>query len=198
MRRLPFKPQRLGRHRVEHHLPRVRVKTDIARGVPPVAVHGAVFDGDFHAVVFGAARQFGENLLEARHRGGHVLALERAGKGRNRLRAEKVRVIDGVFQIAPLRFVFQRVAVIAQRGHGFAGSSQNILHLRRKLADIDSAVGHMKIDREAFEIVILHRRQPFFRQLSRNTGSDFDLFHAVPPMRGVFSRPRRMYMLFYP
>ena len=181
MGRLPFQTQCVGGNRVEHQLPCVGVDADIAGGVPPVAVHGAVFNGQLHAPVFGALGQFGKDFLEPRNGRVDALAFQRAREGRHGLGPEEMSIVDGVFQVVQLGFVLQGVAVVADRGNIGARALQHPHHLGGQFLQVDAAVGHVEVDGKALKALVLHAGEPLLRLLSGNTGTDFDLFHNGSP-----------------
>ena len=179
VRGLPFESQRVRRHRVKHHVPRARVKADVAGVVPPRAAHRTVLNGDAHAPVLGAARQLSEHLFEARHGLVHRLALIRAREGRYRVRAEIARRVDALAQRVKVALLLQRVAIKAQRGDLHVLFLAERLYARRHLAQVRVLQRHMEVHREALKALPGQRRRPVKKRVSGNAGSDGNLIHDL-------------------
>ena len=93
---LPFEPQIVGGQGIEHQLPGVGIVGDIPVPRRPVAVHGAVLEGDFDALVGRALREFAEDLLEARQARFDRLVADATREAGDAGRAEVVGVVDRV------------------------------------------------------------------------------------------------------
>ena len=94
MARLPFEADIVVGQRVEHQLPGVGIVGDVPVAARPVAVHGAVLEGDAHALVGGALGERPEDLPEARQRRLDRLAADAAGEAGDAGRAEEMGVVD--------------------------------------------------------------------------------------------------------
>ena len=94
--RLPFEADIVVRRLVEDQFPGVRIVGDVPVAARPVAVHGAILEGDLHALVGGALGEFAPDLLVARQAVGQRLVADAAGEAGNAGGAEMMGVVDAI------------------------------------------------------------------------------------------------------
>ena len=80
---LPFEPEIVVGRFVEHQLPGIGIVGDVPVAACPIAVHGAVFKGDLHALVGGALGEFAPDLLVTRQALSQRFAANSPGKARD-------------------------------------------------------------------------------------------------------------------
>ncbi len=96
MARLPFEADIVVRRLVEDQFPGIGIVGDVPVAGRPVAVHGAVFEGDLDALVGGALGKLAPDLLVARQAVGQRLVADAAGKAGNAGGAEVMGIVDAV------------------------------------------------------------------------------------------------------
>src|SRR6185437_9618921 len=183
--RLPFEAAIVRRQRVEDQFPGVGVMGDVPVARSPVAVHRAVLEGDFDALVLGPLVELAPDFLVAREAVGQRLAAHAAGEAGDAGRAEMMGVVYGILPGGERRQVgipaFQRVAEDAD------GRDRNVAVADRfeaALAQLGEvlAIGRLPEERlEAFEAEIGDLGDALVRTRLRRLdhGADTDSFCGV-------------------
>ncbi|ENN89832.1 hypothetical protein RHSP_80781 [Rhizobium freirei PRF 81] len=122
MARLPFQAEIVVRGLVEHQLPGVGIVGDVPVAGRPVAVHGAIFEGDLDALVGSALGKLAPDLLVARQAVGERLVADAAGEAGNAGGAEMMGVVDAILpalqRLQVHLALFERIAEHAEGRDG--------------------------------------------------------------------------------
>ena len=175
---LPLQADGLAGDGVEHHLPGLGVKADVAGGAVPGAVHGAVLDAQLHALVLGPAGQLPEDLFVPGDGLLHRLALQGPGEGGDQVGAEQVGLVDELLQSLALFLVLQGVAVVADGRHRHAGVPQQGLDFLGVALQALLAEHHVEVQAHALEPCLDKVGQQLLGGGSRHAGANADLFHT--------------------
>ncbi|MNK97205.1 hypothetical protein D3C87_1175230 [compost metagenome] len=154
----PFDADMVIRRFVEHQFPGIRVVRDVPVAGLPVAIHGAVFKGDLHALVGGAFCKLAPDFLISGKAFRQRFAAKPAGETRNAGRAEMVGIVDAVFPALQCLKVdlgfFQRIAEHAERADGDVALADRVKAALAELGKVLTVGGLPEERLEAFKAEI--------------------------------------------
>src|SRR5215217_8077312 len=198
---LPFEPDIVLRRLVEDQLPGIRIVRNVPVAGLPIAVHGAVFEGDANALVGGALRQLGPDRLVLRQALGQRLAPNAAGKAGHARGAEMVGIVDAILPalqgLAVHLLVFERIAEHTEGRDGDVAIPDRVLAALAELGDVLPIGGLPEERLETFKALIGDFGDALggFPGRCRNHGADADGFcrvaHLSCPRSMVTRWPRR-------